>query len=334
MRIEDIRSKVLETLKKEFPTTSTLYPATDDQIEKAHFMRAKDAKAIRECCARHQLQVSFRAAGADTITRIKDGNPCKGHTIMDKSIKQAGDGSWTYVAAADKLNKLRGFIGHKDDLPPEDANYNRLTGVWMLEHPQKEVCVAPERVTGTEKTAFTGDYDMHDLLFKWNRIVAGTPDEHSYVETLNNALLAGDADRKAHVVATLGGTERNFHSPYALIRHGAQTSYMSFLLSNEKELAKCLEIVKEQEAQGKICLVAEQSVVNISDSIVMFESDGNAYILSGLKEVYSYYASRGLLQQIPFYYFFKFLKGTPVSGEIIGFINDINRLLVWSVDHR
>jgi hypothetical protein len=137
---------------------------------------------------------------------------------------------------------------------------------------------------------------MHDLIKGDARILSTTPDEHSTIEAINNAL-AGT--RKAQITSTSTG-KRNFESPYALVRHGAQTSFISYLLSG----AGGAELKISNTAR----IPYEDQVTHIDGPIAVFDSIGKAYILASIAEVYWYYRKNGLLDQIPFYYFFKDLR--------------------------
>jgi hypothetical protein len=320
--IVEIKDRVKQMMKEAYASATPADEVKDDsQIESLSFMRAADATAIRKCCKDHTLKVSFRTAGMDTINRIKNNNPCKGHNIMDKSIKKKGE-NWTYQADATTLSKFNGLVGYGEGSPVKV-----LKGVWALDIDKdvKKELSDPKLVISN---CYTGDYDMHDLIQKNNRILATTPDEHSIIEFLNNAMLQSDATRKGNVDKTKG-TKRNYESPYALIRHGAQTSFMSYLLSNPSELSKGIP-----PSDNLIRIPYEDQVMNIDSNILMFDESGRTFNLDSVSKVYWYYDKNGLLDQIPFYYFMKDLKtNDKYSEELGGFATDINNMLKNYINH-
>lgn len=299
--------------------TVTLAEASDKDIANAFFVREKDATAIKTCCSKHKLMVSFRSAGKDTLVRLDNGNPCKGHDILDKSIKFKGN-AWTYLGTQAELDKYKGLVGYGDGDP------KTLKGVWALSTSNTKTQATIKDLNDnkvSQTKCFTGDYDMHDLLGKTGRILATTPEEHSAIEYLNNAMLATDSSRGTNVTNTKG-SKRNFESPYALIRHGAQTSYMSYLLSNEGKT----DLTKALSTNPTTKLPHQDQVMNIDANIVMFSSDGKAYILNSIEKIYVFYKNNGLLNQIPFYYFFADLQTKyPANKKLGEYANTINGFL-------
>lgn len=319
--IVEMRSAMMEMMAEAYQPQPIIAELTDDQIEGAFFMRKKDAEAIRDCCKKNNLKVSFRSAGSDTIVRINSNNPCKGHTILDKSIKKK-DGLWTYVGTPDTLERLKGLVGFGD-------TNKTLKGVWSLVGGMEKKIDLGNLNQSNIASSFTGDYDMHDLIKNNNRILATTPDEHSIIEFLNNAMLLKDPTRKENVDRTKG-VGRNYESPYALIRHGAQTSFMSFLLTNDGKK----DMLKALQADNLAKLPYEDQVMNIDSNIVMFDENMHAFHLDSISKVYWYYINNKLEKQIPFYFFVKDLKNTPkFKARLDGFATDINKMIQNYVTH-
>lgn len=367
-----IRKMLDETFKGKEEAKSISDPAV---LEREHFMRKQDAEALCAVCKENKFFVSFRDAGEDTLLRIAQGHPCKGHKIMDKSIKISG-GDWTYQVSANPAlgatdaaiyEQLRGFVGHPyiprnadgsvdqeaTDRKPRaiyssDGKVDRLIyyldGVYVLPagaDPKRpsdcEYAVFDARTVAPDqlRRAYTGDYDMHDLIVKGTRPLANTPLEHSAIDMLNKALLKKDAVRqKAADYDKLikDSKRRTYNSPYALIRHGAQTSFFDFLLSSEgdPELTKKLQenLARIGQADYVSMLPFGNSVVRIADKIAMFDDKGKIYLLEGVGQIYTFYEKKGLLDQIPFYNFFDVLHGMPqYKKDIEDFAAYINALL-------
>lgn len=294
MKIKDIRENVLKMMEATYNPKTVFTPSTDQEIEENFFLRKDDAKAIRRSCERHRFIVSFRKAGQHTLSRIAAGNPCKGHDILNKSIKEKGKG-FTYDIDHTTFNNLKGLIGYSE------VNRSELKGLWKCKN-NKSTKVSLDIVNEEKEFSnyFTGDYDMHDLIKNNNRIIAATIDEKSAIDQLNNALLSTDENRMENLKKHLNENQRTYDSSYALIRHGAQTSFISYLLSEEGK--------GDLEIPTTARLPLEGSVTTIDPDIVVFTPNGEAFILKSISEVYNFYKKFDLLHQIPFYNFFADLK--------------------------
>lgn len=294
MKIKEIREDVLKMMEARYNTNTVFTPATDQEIEENFFLRNEDAKALRRACERHNFIVSFRKAGKHTLSRIAAGNPCKGHDILNKSIKEKGKG-FTYDITPETFNNLKGLIGFSE------GNSSELKGLWKFED-NKTTKVSLEIVNEEKEFSnyFTGDYDMHDLIKNDNRILAATIDEKSAIDQLNIALLLKDSKRMEKLNKSINEKQRKYTSPYALIRHGAQTSFISYLLSEDGK--------GDLQIPSTARLPLEGSVTTIDPEIVVFTPIGDAFILKNISEVYNFYKKFGLLKQVPFYNFFADLK--------------------------
>jgi hypothetical protein len=312
MKISEIKKNVNEMIEKCYKFKESFSEADNETIEGEYFMRIEDAAAIKKCCITHNLHVSFRAAGVDTIERIRNGNPCKGHTILNKSIKKKNN-KWTYQTPGNVSDpdsyffNLKGLVGY-----PKSDKDGQLAGLWKLEA-NKPVRVPIENITANMSLTdcYTGDYDMHDLFHAKKRIVAGTMDENPYIIKLNNAMAR---EVKRHINVLIKPEQEPETVEYALIRHGAQTMYIDYLLNRERGELKI--------PSDRRFLPDEDSIINIDNHIVMFDNEGKAYILNGVPEICSYYKQNGLFENIPFYYFFHSLRTHPnLSDTDKGLLN-------------
>lgn len=371
MTILEIKDQVKAMLKEQYEHAEMAKPVDNLlDLENKGFVRKQDAEAISSACKKYDLFVSFRAAGKATLDRINQGHPCKGHKIMDKSIKKPGD-YWTYLApvnaalgASDNaiLTTLEGYVGqpyiprkadgsvdfdatdrkpmklYKPDGSMAGAIYH-LGGVYVLPTAsQSKTASACEfaildatTITPTDlTTAYTGDYDMHDLICNGRRPLANTPEELSSMDYLNFAMISKDRIRSAKV--DLKGKERHHKSPYALIRHGAQTSYLDYLTTDKGEAelkVKLEENLRKIQTDGYVSMLPfGDSVVKIDKNIAVFDNKGKAYILNEVGQIYKFYAKNNLVDQIPFYNFFDTLHGiVRYAEEIERFAAYINALL-------
>jgi hypothetical protein len=350
--IQTIRTDILKKLSEKYSSTSEeLIMASDQDIENAHFLLENHAGAVRKVCKRHSYSISFRNAGEYTLRRIQDGHPCKGHHILDKSIKKS-DAGWTYspvtadmepvtdTASVDRiLSPLAGLIGYKV------GEGNALGGLWKFNGSTAQRIPYDVGMTEDETfhTFYTGDYDMHDLLFyrddKYCRIVADTPDEHSAIDYFNSKMVqkGGDTQREKTVLdCIIKNGQRSTTSDYSLIRHGAQTSYMCYLhgITGSRELKEFIErnVTKPPKKYEKIPNIPKMlffnNIIKIDPNICMFDKDGNAYILNTLPKIYQYYRKYKLLNMIPFYYFFDDLNEGEFKSKIEQYSQIINEYLI------
>lgn len=339
--IREMKIEVLKMLEEKYSNAKGTYSkVSNEEIEEKHFLLAIHAAAVRCVCESHNYSISFRNAGQNTLERIRQGHPCKGHLILDKSIKQKGT-EWTY--RYDDISRFAGLIGYKDEsndepndepnVEPNDKPNDKLSGLWKLDETTGKAIQQPIENYNEDKTYYTGDYDMHDLL-KFNgerycRIVADTPDEHSAIDYFNLEMTRneGETDRKKIVHDY---SQRTTQSAYSLIRHGAQTSYMCFLhgITGSKELKKHIKEVQNENNDKTPSLLYFNNIIQIDPNICIFDKAGNAYILNSLPAIYQYYKDNNLLDMIPFYYFFAELqKDEKYKEEIEKYSKQINQYL-------
>lgn len=327
-----MKTDILNLLKEKFTGNAKIKPVDSEVVESEGFLLSEHASAISKVCQDQNYSVSFRAAGDATLKRIRKGNPCKGHDIMNKSIKFTG-GSWTYdYSDVELLKDLSGLVGYSSSSDSDSKKKPTLSGLCQKKAkddkkkiPFTEVPIGEISSLTNEKllTIYTGDYDMHDLFAfrhgQYNRIIAGTVDEASAVDQLNFAMLEKSPDRQVKVKEI----ERLWRSEYSLIRHGAQTSFMCYLhsITGIKDLKKAF---LEQKDKSKIPY--EDTIMKISEPICIFNMEGKIFILKNMEEIYSYYKNYDMLQQIPFYYFFNLLRDNKGKWNL--YAQTINKYLM------
>lgn len=357
-------------LEKYYATTSlpSIATLTERKVEERGFLRAQDAKIISKI-VKERYYVSFRAAGVNTLERITAGHPCKGHNITTKSVKKTDKpnlNDWSYALSEENKNIFKGLVGNPGDTgtPPV------LAGIWTLQRPSMldkdpkkrkttDVPLTLDEVQTKIRYCYTGDYDMHDLIgVKSGRVIAETIDERAIIDEMNRNLLKNDLPRWHESLNDLtckGVISNNLmpaptpedvlpqpmlkevsgnylKSSYALIRHGAQTNYVDFMLSQptKKELKKLFEEAKAKNLAIRekpellnghpevnlfpelkehfFLALTDNPVVTIEPHFVMFAPDGKIYDLDGLTEIYAFFKKNEILDRIPFYYFFRVLK--------------------------
>lgn len=318
MKIKEIKEETLKMMEAKYKNINVFTPVSDLEIETNYFLRKNHAEALRKCAKNNGFIVSFRKAGKHTLKRIEQGNPCKGHDILNKSIKEKG-AAYTYDIDPETFEKLNGLIGYSEE------NSSSLKGLWKcINNKPNQVQISEVNNTNNLNEFFTGDYDMHDLIKNNSRILAATIDEKSAIDQLNNALLRNDEIRKEKVKKSINENQRIYSSSYALIRHGAQTSFISYLLSDEgKGDLKITDTAR---------LPLEGTVTTIDPDIVIFLPNGEAYILKTISEVYNFYKKFNLLSQVPFYNFFDDLKKVDTyKPKLDSYTKYINELLKKSL---
>lgn len=293
--------------------------ANEEQIK--NFMRIEDAEIIKRV-AKSTYNIIFRAAGAATIKRIEDGHPCKGHNILDKSVKKINSTEWSYTGSEDLMINYQGLVG---------CSAGNLTNVWRVsdsgQDEKADIPVASDHM----KKCYTGDYDMHDLIkINAGRVMAGTIDERAAINKMNAYLLHADPVRMGKVIENLrlkfgidpfyrntkifteDAMAKIHESSYALIRHGSQTNYVDYLMGETSELRSTLAKVPSG--------LMSSPIIKIDTPLLAFDEGEKIYYLATINEVYSYYSTKNFIGNIPFYYFFNDLlvknKTTKIKGLI------------------
>ncbi|NEQ75332.1 MAG: hypothetical protein F6K23_21145 [Okeania sp. SIO2C9] len=301
-------------------TTPNIARLNDASVEDHNFLLEQHSAVVRKFCQQYNCHISFRAAGEDSLDRIKNGNPCKGHDIMDKSIKQKGR-NWTYKAPSSiDLENYKGLVGYRDK--KDEANPPYLLGLWYLDDNGKSDKKQIDSVDPNQQTRyFTGDYDLHDLFRNKQRVLSSVDERHDLDILALRMIDACPSNRKDKFNSQSG---RAFESPYSLVRHGAQTNFISFLLSHSGE-GDLTNIIQGWQQDIPARLPLEGAVTTIDDNVIMYDPQGQASFLDSLEKVYHYYQREGLLAQIPFYFFIANLKQRVDSETDKDFLNDCSR---------
>jgi hypothetical protein len=159
---------------------------TPEQAEEKGFVIADHAKKIQAVCNRYNCYVSIRETGKNSLTRLHEGYPAKGHHILDKSLK---DKSLTLVRSALEANgtwdliqeKCLGFVGYwESNVAGVKIPIGvRTVGRWIVSSAGNAWTYVPDqalsydyyvpfadiaRVGSVPPDAYTGDYDMHEIL--------------------------------------------------------------------------------------------------------------------------------------------------------------------------
>ena len=129
MTINDIKTEVLKLMEDKYGKKPNIVymKMTDKQIQENNFLLEKHSSGVREACKRYSLMVSFRVAGENTLARISEGCPCKGHDIIDKTVKIGNNSTWTYGGDEEVLSKYKGLVGYSS------KENNTLQGLWKID---------------------------------------------------------------------------------------------------------------------------------------------------------------------------------------------------------
>lgn len=322
------KNDILALMKKYYDRNHGLpKPSSPQDVEKNGFVLKAHAEKISEYCFYNRLCVIFRDAGEFSLKRIGEGNPCKGHSILSKTVKKKGK-CWTYKlpkGSGMDISSYAGYVGCGDGTTPPT-----LKNLYAVSKDLKKYCLVDLNLKKGEDDTnriYTGDYDMEDLLTvqggKLNRILAATPNEKSTIDGLNHCMMNG-TKREQY----LKDFNRTSQCPYSLIRHGAQSSFVSFLISYEgkDELSKYYN----ESGRDYIAFVnkLQKLALKIEDSrLCAFDETGKIYILNKIEDIYCFYKSKNILDQIPFYYFLYDLENNQCKVEeekrIINFAKNV-----------
>lgn len=247
------------------------------------FVCEEHIPAIEEFCKTNHCCISFRRAGAETVDRMRKGHPCKGHDVLEKSIKPSRkdvfeDGT---ALTSDDYKLLGGLIGHRST---KETTKGRLKGVYVsdkaFEECESKAANDPDagfweevkRVKlknaakgnkrkwidltdgvkkflagGSEKVApyfLTGDYDIHDFF----KMEAGKlyPCGHA-----NHMALLQELNKHLIEKGTASpGLNRstiigdgNLENEFSFIRHGGQINYCLYMALMESNVQRVYNVV-------------------------------------------------------------------------------------------
>lgn len=174
---------------------------------------------------------------------------------------------------------------------------------------------------------YTGDYDLHDLLVRrnqhWSRPLSGV-DANSWIDRI--ARVFG-----AKPPTTRSGTQaRAYKSKYSVVRHGPQTNFISYLLTEPKELGKLLpseeiyEQIKKGQENENFLLPLEKSVTKIDVPILVLGPGSCARIARTVPEVYKLYTD---IQEapplVPPYYFIQDMQEKCKDSGVVKSMRDV-----------
>lgn len=305
MNIQECQKIVSDLIDGKYPPKNKFEPCPSYIIEQNGFLLKEHADAISESAKKHSLIVVFRQTGKDSLDRIRQGNPCKGHALLNKTVKTKNEKN-TYICDKDVFEKVKGLVGYGHG----KNNELILDGLYAYENNkivQKKIGEVSLNNSEEMKKFFTGDYDMEDLFTTYNgitqRALAATPEEKSAINYMNNSI-----DRLGKRKNDEISEEDTTLCEYSVIRHGAQSTHISLLLSESgnKELA-CI-IDKAVEAKKTLMQYLEGKTVFVDCPLCAVDKNGKWYILNNMNEIVSFYRKNEILQYIPFYYFLKDLK--------------------------
>ena len=270
------------------------------EAETNHFMLSEHVLDFQYVCRELGCYISVRLAGEHTLNRLREGYAAKGHDIDDKSIKPSSLEK-AKITNHTPFEPYFGFVGHwgenRDDLrgvrtvtkwravevtkiqkkrvviPFSGMKSKEVTQVWdqyEWEQVSREerfdnyVKFADlEKVGKPPVDAYTGDYDLHDVIMKGagvNKYFRGTStpeheDIHNMLFTnLSNEGIALKAKKLALAGHTIGigallnrrikrmrnagfGNETRKVCDWfgQVVQHGPQHGFPAFALTREKD---------------------------------------------------------------------------------------------------
>lgn len=332
MKIKECRDLVLQLIRKYYPTNLKINKVDSQEIVNKFFLTQKHLEAISEVAKKHHMIIVFRNAGEYSIKRILQGNPCKGHSILSKTFKKK-DGIWTYKCERneDWKNKFSGYVGYTEK-KDKSKNPPTLRGFYAIDSHDRIVSVPIDKVEKYDTLKFfTGDYDMEDLFLTYNgvtqRALGGVIEEKDAINYIN--LKISKCDPKRSIIQNFSSNTTSCE--YSLIRHGAQSSYISLLLSKngERELKDAILELQDKEQLVKSL---QEKTLFVDKNLCAVDECGNWYLLDNLDRVVSFYTQRNLIDKIPFYYFLSKLVDKNLTKDekeaIIKMESYINSLLI------
>ncbi|KXO09581.1 hypothetical protein AKG98_1181 [Moritella sp. JT01] len=290
--------------------------------------------AASESC---RFTVTFRETGEHSIKRIGEGAPMKGHDILAKTIKEgaissaaAYKGSGNAAVREALIKKLKdakllGYAARWDNTDGITGIYTSLTGAERAAELAKKKTVLYKVASidlnnldlddlkkklfrNGESIAFTGDYDIHDMLthcggrprtvLQGDRSIHCLSEEKKIIQAINNKILSLDIPRvkvfldndpegykkytsaiKRKGISRTKMPGNHFFNDYLPIRHGAQVNYMDHMIANERDKIgqECLFIQPVAEPSFPLAAV----------------TCGNWYIIENINQLNTFYTFIG-----------------------------------------
>lgn len=255
-----------------------------EQKISTEFVLGDHLKSIGAAAKAMGVAVSFRLAGPETLKRLANGAPAKGHDILEKSIKPSKlEEVYGAANAPTRLkqmqdNDIDGFVGHWGD--------NGLLGLYMTPDAAKNPNLAPflektpdgklyypvdhnnlaeslkplrQHEPDWEKKTYTGDYDLHDMInLQGNRspILAGSDDELRTRQAINTAVAATDPNRPLDT------------PEMAVVQHGPQYNYVAYMKAIENK--KPDDKISKPSLPVAMCNRGEWSIISTEKELTAF----------------------------------------------------------------
>lgn len=224
-----------------------------------------DREVIERWAAVKNVYITFRPAGQTTLDCLRRGAAAKPHSILDKTIKEAGEiqgaAPANFPASCEKfsIGSYRdffvGFVGYREN--------GQLKGVYLSSRGEKVMKTQqmPIKSVGRhsvllleeskdqlgpwirsqfgdsqKKTEYhifscfyTGDYDVHDLLQLKYKVPSGR--DGDFIQSLQKELLAKRDQDFADCKAA-----DEVREEYQRVQHGAQANYIAQMINDNLEL--------------------------------------------------------------------------------------------------
>lgn len=242
------------------------------------FVIEEHEQIIQEFVKAKNIAISFRKAGVYTVHRLKAGCACKGHEVLEKSIKEKTKERIT-IPPSVNIEGLYGLIGHwcETEEPSTGKVSVELKGVYLSEfgvqHIQDliEIGIHPllehrnivglsialvqimqmdtrylNTISEMEKQwsnyFLTGDYDIHDML---DMKPEGATKNH-IIDQKRAAELFTQLNKQLVTVKNENRqpTNGSLSNEFSYIRHGAQIHYPIYMYEHEKGKSLVLNVIQ------------------------------------------------------------------------------------------
>ena len=248
------------------------------------FVHPLHMQAFEKVSRENNIGISVREAGKNTIEALGQGNAAKGHNILEKTIKESSVKK-AYGASASAVEQTMGELSLKGTVGQWGDGLRGVKGVYVhnrVSGDDRTFSVDTEKAENNELlnelvrrnilTKYTGDYDMHDIIYfdggKGAVPVAGSDQEENVKTLINKEVAEVDPARpfdKEHM---------------NVIRHGPQVNFVDHMWKNEFE--------KVKEDNGYIKVVAEPGPFPIA-----MVHQGEWSIFENKEDLFGFYEKTG-----------------------------------------
>ena len=139
-----------------------------DIAEEEGFILKEHLPLMQRVSREQKTLISVRDTGNYSLLRIRQGFPCKGHSVLEKSLKPAAlwkvkekeglDNAWVSTQWRKiRTEKVQGFVGKWGRRAP--------LGVYVIRDLTPTPLDFADLNSENRKFALTGDYDLHDMLY-------------------------------------------------------------------------------------------------------------------------------------------------------------------------